>query len=486
MLGAVRRTCSRSAVRVPSLVQFRSLSTAEAATDDDEKKNRQSFVTTPIEPGEWDADMKDPLHRPKYRSRARILSRHDYARLNGVTFEEQYQTFEDAMITLSWMDHKTKERIYQNYLNWMVNAQEKHGKTSHEYVCRLLAQKFHITPFRAAGIIQLMHAEEQMKLQNPDGDMEDQFGDQAELVDEYIKNTINEAYRSTGETPPESFVEPVDMAGGLDSHKTVIIDDTLDVDQLTREANVREQENARIIINDHVYIEDIDDEAIKIPMSKDTMQLIQAKETFKNQPEPTPSPTAAAAKPEEQRRPRWKFVAQAIDTRILNPKQKHHYSRDGKKYRGKRHRNRFQQDWAENTLIEENGELRAANMADVRHLSWKPVRHLQEFTYSEAKQGWLDRTVRGNNSAWGKAPNYKGLEKKKQFLADGSSEEDETSAELESKDVEGATDSSSSDSDGDSSSEESSNEDESEEKVEGETEGGPEEEEDEDEDSKDK
>ena len=58
----------------------------------------------------------------------------------------------------------------------MVNAQEKHGKTSHEYVCRLLAQKFHITPFRAAAIIQLMHLEEQMKVENPDGDMEEEFG----------------------------------------------------------------------------------------------------------------------------------------------------------------------------------------------------------------------------------------------------------------------------------------------------------------------
>lgn len=457
------------------LRNLRGLSTSDAAAADKDggaNKSRQSFVTTEIEPGEWDVQMKDPLHRPKYRSRAKILSRHDYARLNGVTFEEQYQTFEDAMITLSWMDHKTKERIYQNYLNWMVSAQEKFGKTSHEYVCRLLAQKFHITPFRAAAIIQLMHLEEQMKMENPEGDMEDEFGDQAEIVDQYMMHTINEAYRSTGETPPEAFVEPVDMAGGLESYKTTAIDDALDVDQLTRDANVREQENARIMINDHVYIEDVDDEAIKIPMSKDAMGLINMKEKLAAQAgaDPPPSPTAAAAVPEEGRRPRWKFVAQAIDTRILNPKQKHHYSRDGKKYRGKRHKNRFQQDWAENTLIEEQGELRPANLADVRHLSWKPVRHLQEFTYSEAKSGWLERTVGGNNAAWGKAPIYKGLEKKKEFV-DTETNVDVDEADVDKEDPEAtdelATSDSSSDSEGESSSdEESSSDDEPEKEVE--------------------
>jgi hypothetical protein len=47
--------------------------------------------------------------------------------------------------------------------------------------------------------------------------------------------------------------------------------------------------------------------------------------------------------------------------------------------------------------------LRAATLADVCKTSWKPTRNIMEHTYRGAKRGWLDRTVRGNESAWGRA-----------------------------------------------------------------------------------
>lgn len=405
VLGAFGRPCSRSgrATRCPfrltTQLYVRGFSTtdAQAAKEDNGKggaKHRQSFVTHEIEPQEWDYHYTDPLSRPKYRSRAKILSRHDYARQNGVTFEDQYATFEDAMVTLSWLDSKTQKRIYENYLSWMVNAEEKFGKTSHEYVCRLLAQKFYITPFRAAAIIQLQHSEEQFKLKHPDEDI----GNVAETMDLYMKNTIKEAYKSTGEVPPESFVEPLPNSG-MESHKVMAVDDLMDIDQLTIAANTRDQERARMMINDHQYIEDIDDVERDIPMSKDAMNLIKMKKKLKKSvASPLKSPAVEMNRP-----PRWKFVAQAIDTGRLNPKSKRQKAKDGQKLWGKRHRNGFQQNWAENTLIEEGGDLRPANLAEVRNTSWKPVRHVQEFTYKGVKQAWLERK-KGDKSAWGKAP----------------------------------------------------------------------------------
>ena len=447
--------CLRLQENVHVQLQARAHSTKaapdEADTSSSSDNKRQPFVTDEIEPGEWDADLKDPLHRPKYKSRARIISKEDYAHQPSVSFEDQYQTFADAMVTLSWMDHDTQRRIYDLYLNWMTNAQEKHGKTSHEYVCRLLGQRFNITPFRAAAIIQLQHQEEQYKLNEPDRPV---LTEEAKIMDAYMKHTITEAYRSTGETPPDTFVEPVDPEGGMESYKTVAVDDLMDVDQLTRDANVREQERARVMINEHVYIEDKDDEAQEIKLTRETKRLMKQKEQLQATKDAAgdavASPTAKEAMDQkDERRPRWKFVAQTINTQDLNPKAKFSHYKDGKPLRGRRHRTRFQQDWPENTLIEEDGALRPANLAEVKQTSWKPVRHVQEFTYEGLKKGWLDRTVRNKSNAWGKKNILE--EKEKTPVKIGG--EDVEAAEGE--DVEAATessDSSSSDSEGGSSS----------------------------------
>jgi len=362
---------------------------------------RQPFVTTEIEPGEWDQNMKDPLHRPKFRSQAKILSKEDWENQNWVTFEEQYATFADAGVTLSWIDHPTQKRIYESYLSIMTTAQDKFGATSHEYACRLLGQKFNITPFRAAAIVQLQHNEEQYKMNDPDREL---LTKEASIWDAMIKNTIKQAYNATGERPPEHFVEQITTAGGLESHKTTVAEDIMDVDQLTRDANVREQERAKLMINNHIYIEDKDDETRDIAMTKDALRLIKQKEKLKEaHKQPTASPTAeAAAAAQKEQRPRFKFVAQAINTRDLNPKSKFSHYRDNKVLKGRRHRNRFQMDWPENTLVEQNGDLRPANLAEVKQTSWKPVRHVQEFVFAGVKQGWLDRTVRSKNSTWGK------------------------------------------------------------------------------------
>lgn len=446
----------------------RALSTNEASTEADSSNSssnnnkRQAFVTDEIEPGEWDANFKDPLHRPKYKSRARVISKEDYMHQPSVSFEDQYDSFFDAMATLSWIDHSSQRRIYDLYLNWMTTAQKNHGKTSHEYVCRLLGQKFNITPFRAAAIIQLQHNEEQYKLNEPERLL---CLEEAKIMDAYMKHTITEAYRSTGEIPPEAFVEPVDPEGGMESYKTVAVDDLMDVDQLTRDANVREQEKARLMINDHVYIEDKDDEAQEIKLSQDAKRLMKQKEQLKatSHNASTESATAEeATKKMDEKRPRWKFVAQTINTQDLNPRSKFSHYKDGKQLRGKRHRMRFQQDWPENTLIEENGALRPANLAEVKQTSWKPIRHVQEFTYESLKKGWLDKTVRNKSNSWGKKP----IVEEKDFAKVEAASEDEDGDDPKAAKGEGeegdddveateASDSSGSSSDSDSSSSDS-------------------------------
>jgi len=430
----------------------RTLSTNTEPIVDEDKSysgNKQSFVESTINPGEWDASRTDPLHRPKYNSRAKIISKEDYMHQPSVSFEEQYDSFADAMVTLSWIDHDQQKQIYSLYLTWMKRTQETHGTTSHEYVCRLLGQRFDITPFRAAAIIQLQHNEEQYKLNEPDRLL---CTEEAKLMDAYVKHTIQDAYRSTGEIPPDKFVEPVDPDGGMESYKTIAVDDLMDVDQLTRDANIREQEQARLLINEHLYIEDKDDEAQVIPLSKDTKRWVKQNEELAQKAKSAKhSPTAeAAAKQKDSPRPRWKFVAQTIDTKELDPRSKFSHYKDGKRLRGRKHRMRFQQNWAENTIIEEDGKLRAANLAEVKQTSWKPVRHVQEFTYGTLKKGWLDKTVRNKENAWGKKDTVAELLKPEEAEEDGRKGKEVKAVVLEESGAEDKddTDLSSSDSDG--------------------------------------
>jgi hypothetical protein len=436
--------------------------TSTAAKDDDvdvdvfKFKHKQSFATTEIEPQEWDHAKTDPLHRPKYTSRAKILSKHDYARQPSVTFEDQYDNFADAMITLSWMDRVTQGRIYENYLYWMVNAHEQFGKTSHEYVCRILAQKFHITPQRAAAIIQLQHNEQQLKIQNAE-----LFEDDAELMDAYMKNTIEQAYRSTGETPPESFLESPDSKGGMESEQTMIVEDIMDMDLLVREANVREQQRAKLMINEHIYKEDVDDETIGININEATKWCIAQKEKLKVAvvPDPLPSPTALAAEQKlKEKRPRWQFAAQLVDTRELHPRSKYaKYKKLGKEIPqisfGRKHRMGFLNNFIDNVVIEKDGDLRVANLAEVKKMPWKPIRVNLEHTYADVQKAWLDRTVRGKMNAWGMAPKPPGQEDQNAFVSATDDETlenagDDVNGELtSSSDSEGSSSSSASDSD---------------------------------------
>ena len=104
-------------------------------------------------------------------------------------------------------------------------------------------------------------------------------------------------------------------------------------------------------------------------------------------------------------------------------------------------------------MIEQDGELRPANLAEVKQTSWKPVRHIQEHTYAGAKQGWLDRTVRSKSNAWGKKDILEGgkmaAADEKDEIAATSQGEEEIIAVMDENDVEELSSSSDS-SDGES------------------------------------
>lgn len=134
----------------------------------------------------------DPFFRPRPSKQANFISAEDFANRPPVGFDLEFHSYQDAMISLSWMDQKTCRAIYSNYVDMMVMSQQKHQVTSHEYVTRVIAQKYQITPSRAAGIIQLQHAEEQMRQHSP----ELLCDEQAKYAEETIQENIRDAYRA--------------------------------------------------------------------------------------------------------------------------------------------------------------------------------------------------------------------------------------------------------------------------------------------------
>jgi len=354
--------------------------------------SQQPFVQTRFEAGEWDPERTNPLYSPKFKTQAKILSAEDYANRPTVGFSGEFQSFQDAMVTLSWMDRKEQKHVYELYLELTTTAYNNHQMTSHEYVMRVIAQKFNISSERVAAIVQLQHNEEQYKRQAN----RPLFPEAAEYMDREIQKEILDAYQTFRQKKPDEFVEdPVGVLGLQESKSWQVVEDVMDTDLLSEKAQKREEQRARQILDGHVYIQDKDDTELEIPLSKDAKKLLDAQKQFQQeqqQAQETPIVNWPLPQSDDEpvKRPRWKYVAQVVNTREL-------------KKQGRKHKS-YTNNSPVNTLVEQNGELRAATMADVKTTSWKPVRHVLEHTYQGAKQGWLDCIVRGDDTAWGKAP----------------------------------------------------------------------------------
>lgn len=358
----------------------------------DDLPNKQDFVKVKLEPGEWDVNHTDPLHRPPWKNKASIMSSEDFANAPRAGFDNEYASPHDAMLVLSWLDRATQDKIYQSYLNLMTKMSETEKTTSHEYVVRVVAQKYNITASRVAGVIQLLHNEDQIREEHPDQKI---YYDTQDYVDARIAEHIANCYDAFKEPAPEApFIEDpmgVSGMGDIDRRRAGVKEagDELDYDDLVEKALIREQREARLWIDNHIYVEDVDEDSVKVKTTADCNKLLKAQQAMKKKSQAGRT-DAISPKPESgeaEVRPRWKYVAETINTRDL-PKKKYRRPRKGKVIK--------------NAIVEQDGELRPASVSEVKHTSWKPERDELEFTYQGVKQAWLERKLQGNTAGWGR------------------------------------------------------------------------------------
>jgi hypothetical protein len=366
----------------------RHFSSVQAQGAEDGKPAKQAFVTAKIEPGEWDPNRTDPLYRPKFKSNSKVISAEDFANRPPVTFNGEFASYEDGMIILSWLDQKTCRQIYHMYVDMMVMSHKKYEKTSHEYVTKVIAQKFNITAWRAAGVVQLQHSEEQMRQHHPELLAEDQ----ANYAEQQILKNIRDAYKAERSDPPDNYVEdPVGIHGRGEPDETSSYwkrtEDIFDVDQKLEDANVRDAKDARLLIDGHIYWEDTDDNSAVVKVDADSRRLLKNKERLEKTKVETEAIPYPATNGDGEKRPRWKFVAQVVDTRNMRKK--------GRKVKT------YTNDNTENTLVEEDGKLRVATVEESKQVAWKRVRAGNEYIYHGAKRAWLDKMVGGKTEAWG-------------------------------------------------------------------------------------
>lgn len=347
-------------------------------------------------------NRSDPYHRPK-PPRNKLISAEDFANRPPVGFENEFSTYEDSMIALSWLDAKTCKQIYSTYVDMMVRHQtENPGRTSHEYVCRVLAQRFQITTWRAAGVVQLQHAEEQMRRNNPELLCEEQ----AQWAEETIMKNISDAYKSERLQPPnkghggqhQAFVEdPVGIHGLGEpdevSNSWVGTDDIYDMEAKLHKANAKDDELAQVMIEEHVYKEDVDESTLPVRTDGVAKRLIKAQQQALKESDGKEKTKISYPETNGQgvKRPRWKYVAKVVNTRAMRKK--------GHKITSYSNNN------TNNTLVEHDGKLRVATVEEAKKVAWKPTRTKgNACIYEGVQKAWLEKTINGNAEVWGKAP----------------------------------------------------------------------------------
>jgi hypothetical protein len=421
---------------------------------EDAPPNPQPFVKIRLKPGESDPMTKisgakpNPIYRPRWKNKAQIISAEDFAARPKVSFEEQFDSMHDAMVVLSWLDESKRQDVYQMYLELMVEQEKEFKTTSHEYVMRVIAEKFNLTPIRVAAIVQNCHDEEQTAKKG--GYVNEKM---AKYVDAKIKEHIDNAYMAYGEVNPNEYVEsPVGAAdiSGESSGDFVRVEDLYDVDELTKEAILREKGEAQLLIDQKVYIEDVDNGKVTSKANAECVKLIEkADQDFKdiknalsrttqttdNNNVEFSLPDNGAIEDEDgnttetTRRQRWKYVGQMINVR--QQKKTGKKSRRGAKLKFK--------DQKANTLVEEDGVLKLATVEEVAQTSWKRVRNEDEFTYKGVKDAWLNRQLKGEKYGWGRVPDSVKVKPVEEEVAekDGAIDEEVENVEEMAKDDDG-------------------------------------------------
>jgi hypothetical protein len=210
------------------------------------------------------------------------------------------------------------------------------------------------------------------------------------------------------------------------------VSDLVDIDALMKKTRELEADEARIQIKNHIYVEDIDERTRNVKIDKDARQLLKTgrelgklygeeesngdddtvdedkvyqpnkprmKIPVPNYATPYPDNNAGYKSKAETRRPRWKYAAQIINTHALEnpPNSDHHGKATAARAKARRHGRVVDG----NTLIEEDGKLRAATVAELEQTSWKHVRNESEFMFRGVKEAWLRRELEGEVGGWG-------------------------------------------------------------------------------------
>lgn len=373
-------------------------STASSPLSDSVKPNRlpnpQDFVRVRLEPGEWDERRKNPIDRPTWRNNARIMHADDYAmRPRSVMGNGETRSIHDTMTTFGWLNAKQQDTIYQSYLDMCQRmTKSTDGITSHEYIFRVLGQKFNIAANRVAAISVLKHNEEQMKARG-----EELYYEMQDFIDEKIAGHIQDIYSVYREENPQSFVEHTVGNPSLEATDAsfVGVDDLVDVDGILAEIRVRERDEARISIDTHVYKEDVDEDTISVKLSPAVRKIMaqQAKwstyDSSQRRGDLKPLPGAGA----EPRRLRWKYTAKFEEVRTTTK---------SKKNNGKKAMTKKAARATDNTVVELDGLLRAASVKEAKGCAWKPKRNGATFVYQTLQDAWLNRQSTGSMKVWGR------------------------------------------------------------------------------------
>jgi len=189
-----------------------------------------------------------------------------------------------------------------------------------------------------------------------------------------------------------------------------------------------EKDEASMRIKNHIYVEDVDDRTRNVKLDKEAKRLEkmkkalaglydiqkasgdeEEKETVSTRTKVPPIPEGALPYPDNNvgynetpktRRPRWKFAAQIINTHTLEnpPGSSQHGKRVAARAKARRH-GRIVDG---NTLIEKDGEVRVATIAELEQTSWKHVRNESEFMFKGVKAAWMRRQLEQEVGGWGR------------------------------------------------------------------------------------
>jgi hypothetical protein len=397
-LGSVRRLSSKANLK--------------KTLDSNKPPNSQPFVKVRLQPGEQDPLTKvyprresNPLYRPRWRNKAQIISAEDFEARPKVTFEEEFASLHDGMVVLSWLSEEHRQDVYQMYLELMVEQEKEFKTTSHEYVMRVIGERFNLTPTRVAAIVQNCHDEIQVAKEG--GLIHEKA---AAYVDAKIKEHINNVYTAYGEVNPNEFVEePTGVAGiTFTTGEVTTVEDLYNVDELTEKAILREKGEAQKLIDTKIYIEDAHDDKVDSQVNAECLKLIKQVDSYAELKQvlkredgvESQKPEGGSIKDDDgnivaetERRTRWKYVAQTINVR--------EQKKTGGKSRGGGKVRKSKKGQRSNTIVEQNGVLRVATVHEVANTAWKPQQNVNELCYKGVKTAWLNR-MSGEKNGWGR------------------------------------------------------------------------------------